>query len=323
MSHCQMQLDLASNTIRMHGFSYSYDSSEAIPYLEMDDPKMDILETDFNNEEVSVSDTEDVISAVKVSSMSQKGKKELMNILKFYLKSIKSKPNYIKGNFFKNDLFKPVVPKIVKPYPVPYKLPQKAQEKIAKMVKEGILTKFLSASYTHPGFFAVKLNGDLRLPINAVYLNQFLSRRAVYIPSIDELLYKVCKNMFFTALDQTGAYNQLRLDPVFAKYVCVVFPWGTYKYNRMPQGLKTSVEAFQGVMIGLFGHLPFVLIYLDDILILSRTEEEHITHLSEVFTILEDNYIRINIKKSNFGKTELKCLGFILTQSGIKPNAAM
>ena len=249
----------------------------------MVDDKMEILEVDEDHALEIVDEKCDPTSKQSLekdmeqsmqdkivdAQLSETGKVELMNILNFYSNNIKTKPNYIKDYFFKNGLIKPVVTRIVKPYPVPYKLLKKAKATINDMVKAGILVKVSGASHTHPGFFGKKPNRELRLLINAVYLNEFLARKAVHIPSIDDLLYQVGENMFFTSLDQIGAYNQLRLDPEFFKYVCIVFPWGVYMYLRMPQGLKTSVEAYQGVMVELFGHLEFILICLDDLLIFS------------------------------------------------------
>ncbi len=128
--------------------------------------------------------------------------------------------------------------------------------------------------------------------------------------------------MWFTAIDQTGAYNQLLVHPEFSKYLVFTLEFGTFKYLRMPQGLSTSPEAFQELMRTLFGHLAFVLIYIDDILIFSKSQEEHIGHLKIVLDIFLENNIRINLKKSVFAVKELKYLGFILKHNGIAPNPA-
>eukprot|EP00834_Sanchytrium_tribonematis_P004904 NODE_266_length_11332_cov_0.554705.p8 type:complete len:144 gc:universal NODE_266_length_11332_cov_0.554705:6399-5968(-) len=131
---------------------------------------------------------------------------------------------------------------------------KKAKKKIKKMIKEGMLKEVSGASHTVPGFFAVKPNGELRLLMNAKYLNRFLARRSVHIPTINELLYRITRCLIFTAIDLTGGYNQVRIDESFAKFVNITLPFGTYRYLRMPQGLCTSVEAFQEIMQSLIGH---------------------------------------------------------------------
>ena len=73
-------------------------------------------------------------------------------------------------------------------------------------------------------------------------------------------------------------------------------------------------------MRSILGDLPYVLIYLDDILIFSKTPVEHIQHVQEVLKRLLENHVRINLSKSHFGVHELKYLGFILNQKGIKAN---
>ena len=70
----------------------------------------------------------------------------------------------------------------------------KAEAKINEMIKDGFIKRVDSAVYTYPAFFQAKPNGKLRFLFNAKYLNQHLARRAVIIPTIDELIYRITAN---------------------------------------------------------------------------------------------------------------------------------
>ena len=83
-------------------------------------------------------------------------------------------------------------------------------------------------------------------------------------------------------------------------------------------GLKNAAQAFQRLMEGIFCGIPFVFVYLDDILITSHTEHEHEAHLHQVFRLLSDNGMVIN-RKSVFSVSELTYLGQHVTSSGIMP----
>jgi len=87
----------------------------------------------------------------------------------------------------------------------------------------------------------------------------------------------------------------------------------------MPFGLKNAAQTFQRLMDRLFRHLPFVFVYLDDILIASRTEAEHLDHLSQVFAILQQNGLQLNPSKCVFAAVSLSFLGHKVDATGISP----
>ena len=128
-----------------------------------------------------------------------------------------------------------------------------------------------------------------------------LVRSLLLIPTIDELIYRITanikkgKHLWLSSLDGTGSYNQVRVDPEFGKYLTFTLPFGSFQYLRMPQGLCTSPEAFQELIRNLFGHLPFVFIYIDDLLVFTwGTEEKHQEDIARAITICIDNNIRLN-----------------------------
>jgi hypothetical protein len=91
----------------------------------------------------------------------------------------------------------------------------------------------------------------------------------------------------------------------------------------MPFGLTNAAQTFQRLMDRLFRHLPFVFTYLDDHLIASKTLEEHLEHLSQFFTILQENGLTINPSKCVFAVASLKFLGHQVSAAGIVPLARL
>ncbi len=96
-------------------------------------------------------------------------------------------------------------------------------------------------------------------------------------------------------------------------------PFGLFEYIFMQFGIKNAAQTFQRLMDRFFRHLPFVFVYLDDILIASKDSTQHIQHLRLVFEVLQDAGLRINPAKCTFLVSSLSFLGHNLDASGISP----
>ena len=99
-------------------------------------------------------------------------------------------------------------------------------------------------------------------------------------------------------------------------------PWGKYAYKRLHMRLASAPDIFQSIMTGLFHDLDYVVVYLDDILIIQKegeTEDDHLQKVEEVLKRLEDKGFRANLRKSFFMQQEVEYLGYLLTSKGIKP----
>ena len=104
------------------------------------------------------------------------------------------------------------------------------------------------------------------------------------------------------------------------KYTAVSINNEQYKFNRLPFGLKNAPMVFQRVMNDLLSNLNFVKVYLDDVIIFSTTVEKHYKHIKTVIERLHQQGISINFEKSTFFKKEIRFLGNILSEKGIKPD---
>ena len=99
----------------------------------------------------------------------------------------------------------------------------------------------------------------------------------------------------------------------------IVLPWGKYKYLKLSIGLSNSLDVFQEKMGDLFSDLENVKAYIDDLLVLTKGDwEDHLAKLDEVLTSLSKAGLKVNIKKSFFGKHKLEYLGYWISQEGIQ-----
>ena len=87
----------------------------------------------------------------------------------------------------------------------------------------------------------------------------------------------------------------------------------------MPFGLKNAGQAFQRMMDGILRDIPFAFVYLDDILVASKSQREHLDHLRQVFQLLSSNGLVINRAKCVFGEKQLNFLGHRVSAEGVQP----
>ena len=151
-------------------------------------------------------------------------------------------------------------------------------------------------------------------------LNKRLKRHPFSLPVISDVLLKLQGFQFATALDLNMGYYTICLDPDAQKYCTIVLPWGKYRYKRLPMGISRAPNIFQQKMLELMANLEFIRVYLDDLLILTKSSfSDHLTKLEIVLQKLCKANLNINIAKSGFALSEIEYLGYILTHKGIKP----
>ncbi|KAE9036993.1 hypothetical protein PR003_g17257 [Phytophthora rubi] len=98
----------------------------------------------------------------------------------------------------------------------------------------------------------------------------------------------------------------------------IVFPFGKFVFARLPMGVATAPE-FQAVMNRCLGDFDFCWVYLDDLLILPSSFEEHVQHMRIVLQRLHDNGLTIHPIKSKIGATAVKYLGYVISCDGVSP----
>jgi hypothetical protein len=139
------------------------------------------------------------------------------------------------------------------------------------------------------------------------------------LPSIQDFTANLAGCTIFSKIDLVKGYHQVPMAESDIPKTAICTPFGLFEYIFMPFGLKNAAQTFQRLMDKLFRHLPFVFVYLDDILIASKDITEHMKHLRLVFEILQSAGLQINPAKCTFSVSSLTFLGHNVDSTGISP----
>ncbi|GBG61904.1 hypothetical protein CBR_g26068 [Chara braunii] len=179
------------------------------------------------------------------------------------------------------------------------------------------------SSYGAPVLFVQKKNKDLRLCIDYRKLNAQTIKNADPLPRIDDLLERLGGAKYFSKLDLKSGYHQIEIQPRDWYKTAFKTQYGHFEWIVMPFCLANAPATFQAAMTTEFRDLldRTVLIYLNDILVYSRTLDEHLKHLRAVLERLRIAKYKANRDKCEFAHQELEYLGHYVTPQGIRPLA--
>ena len=140
------------------------------------------------------------------------------------------------------------------------------------------------------------------------------------LPKIDELYAKLKGYKVFSSLDLRLGYYHIGLkDSAKPKSAFILSSLGKYQFNRVPFGLAQAPAYFQKLINDVLKGCNFVMGYLDDIIIYSRSEKEHLEHLEEIFTRLKAAGLKLKLEKCCFFKKHIQYLGHLILADGIQP----
>ncbi|GBG84166.1 hypothetical protein CBR_g38140 [Chara braunii] len=205
-----------------------------------------------------------------------------------------------------------------------YRMSPRELEELRKQLDELLEKGWIrpsSSPFGAPVLFVPKKEGELRMCIDYRGLNAITVKNVEPLPRIDDLLDRVQGCKYFTKIDLKSGYHQIEVHPDDHYKTTFRTRYGHYEFIVMPFGLTNVPATFQRCMNDLFRPWldRFVVVYLDDILVFSKTLEEHRGHLRQVLEKLREANFKINAKKCEWAKTQVLYLGHVLDGDGIKP----
>ena len=195
-------------------------------------------------------------------------------------------------------------------------------EQVKAFIEKGWIEPSTS-NWSSSVLFVPKPNGKLRFCVDYRALNKVTRENRGPIPNSSELLDELQGAKYFSALDLASGYYQLEMAPDSRPYTAFPTPYGLYQWRVMPMGLCNAPAIFQTAMnLLLRDHIDrgYCKVYLDDIIILSKSIAEHQEHLDAVLTSLKEYNLYCQLPKCQWARQELRYLGHIVTGTEVKPD---
>lgn len=180
------------------------------------------------------------------------------------------------------------------------------------------------SSWSSPVLFVKKKDGSHRLCVDYRALNRITVKHRYPIPRIEDLLDQLSEAKIFSKLDLQSGYYQVQIDPDDTQKTAFKTRYGLFEFKVMPFGLTNAPATFQKLMNEIFHHEldRSVVVYLDDILVFSNSEEEHLDHLQNVFKKLSDNNLFVKESKCQFYLKRVEFLGYVVGGGKIEVDKA-
>ncbi|GBG82914.1 hypothetical protein CBR_g36441 [Chara braunii] len=205
-----------------------------------------------------------------------------------------------------------------------YRMSPRELEELRKQLNELLEKGWIrpsSSPFGAPVLFVPKKEGELCMCIDYRGLNAITVKNVEPLPRIDDLLDRVQGYKYFSKIDLKSGYHQIEVHPDDQNKIAFRTRYAHYEFIAMPFGLTNAPATFQHCMNDLLRPWldKFVVVYLDDILVFSKTLQEHQGHLRQVLEKLREVNFKINAKKCEWAKTQVLYLGHVLDGDGIKP----
>jgi hypothetical protein len=204
-----------------------------------------------------------------------------------------------------------------------YRMSKEEHQEVQEWVRENLSKGFIEASsapWASPIIFVKKPGGGVRLCVDYRKLNAITKRDRYVLPLIDDIMTLLSGCQIMTRLDIRHAFNRLRIRQGDEELTTFATPMGNYQSKVLPFGLTGGPATFQRYINStLVEYLnQFVTAYMDDVIIFSKSKEEHIEHVNQVLQKLQEAGLQVDVRKSEFMVTETKFLGLIISTKGLK-----
>lgn len=211
-------------------------------------------------------------------------------------------------------------------YPYPMHLKDEVEQQLQELLDQGIIRPSKSPYNSPVWVVPKKLDASgkrkYRMVIDYRKLNAVTIADRYPIPEINEVLAQLGENKFFSVLDLKSGFHQISLRDKDIEKTAFSVNNGKYEFTRLPFGLKNAPSIFQRTLDDILreyiGKICFI--YIDDIIVFGKNEEEHLANIEKIFKTLELANMKVQLDKCEFMKPEVEFLGFLVSTEGIRAN---
>ena len=206
-----------------------------------------------------------------------------------------------------------------------YRVPNADKAELKKTIDDLLLAGHIERAQSPYGagvLFVPKKDGTKRMVVDYRGLNNITVKDIYRTPRIDEALDRMRGAKYFSKLDLRSGFYQVRIKPGHEDRTAFQTEWGSFQFKVMPFGLANAPATFQRTMDMAFqdfstGDNPFTTVYMDDIVIFSKTWKEHVAHVKKVLQRLSELRLYVKASKCEWGLAEIDFVGFRVGAHGV------
>src|SRR4051812_20978074 len=204
----------------------------------------------------------------------------------------------------------------------PYRMSASELKELKSQLEDLLEKKFIRPSVSlwgAPVLLVKKKEGSMRLCVDYRQLNKVTIKNKYPLPRIDDLMDQLVGACVFSKIDLRSGYHQIRVRAEDIQKTAFRTRYGHYEYSVMPFGVTNAPGVFMEYMNRIFHDYldKFVVVFIDDILIYSKSEEEHAEHLRAVLSVLKEKKLFAKLSKCEFWLSEVSFLGHVISSGGI------
>ena len=211
----------------------------------------------------------------------------------------------------------------IPPYRTNPRMRDEIEKQVNSMLKDDIIEPSVSPFSSPVVMVVKKTDQSLRFCVDFRKLNSITELDSHPLQRIDDSLESLgsCDASIFSTLDLNSGYWQIKMADDSKKYTAFATTSGLYQFKVMPFGLSNAPAVFTRLMTSVLRGLAWktALVYLDDIIVLSRDFQDHMTNLRHVFQRLRSANLTLKPKKCCFGKQKIRFLGHLVSKDGLEP----
>ncbi|KAJ9557909.1 hypothetical protein OSB04_012523 [Centaurea solstitialis] len=209
----------------------------------------------------------------------------------------------------------------------PYRLAPPEMQELSNQLEELLGKGFIrpsSSPWGAPILFVKKKDGSMRMCIDYRELNKLTVKNRYPLPRIDDLFDQLQGAAWFSKIDLRSGYHQVKVREEDVQKTTFRMRYGHFEFVVMPFGLTNAPAVFMDLMNRVYRPMldKSVIVFIDDILIYSKTKEDHVVHLIEVLETLRRERLYAKFSKCDFWLQEVQFLGHLVNREGIKVDPA-